>query len=134
MPLVGAPPGKHQMPTSAHALSPLETQLLGDLDLEKLSDLAEVLFALNNYRIGPIPGFYVAIEVTPGSEWCVGQLSADRAKPLRLFDRKIYKKPETAQRAAERMREKDLAQMRESADSGEPSALKRQTKTSNKKK
>ena len=106
------------MPTSAHALSPLESQLLGGLDLEKLSDLAEVLFALNNYRIGPIPGFYVAIEVTPGSEWCVGQLSADRAKPLRLFDKKIYKKPETAQRAAVRMREKELAQLRESTNGG----------------
>jgi len=109
MPLTGAPPGKHQMPTSAQAMSATEGRLLGGLDLEKLSDLAEVLFALNNYRIGPIPGFYVAIEVTPGEEWCVGQLCADRAKPLRVFDKPVYKKPDTAQRAAERMREKDLS-------------------------
>ena len=115
MPLTRAPIGKHQMPTSAQALSSLEGRLLGDLDLEKLSDLAEVLFAINNYRIGPIPGFYVAIEVTPGAEWCVGQLSADRAKPLRIFDQRIYKKPETARRAAERMRAKDLAAMSGSA-------------------
>ena len=81
------------------------------MDLEKLSDLAEVLFALNNYRVGPIPGFYVAIEVQPGTEWCVGQLCADRAKPLKIFDKKVYKKPETAQRAAERMRAKDLEAM-----------------------
>lgn len=113
MPLIGPPPGKHQMPTSAEHLSAMESSLLGGLDLDKLSDLAEVLFALNNYRIGPIPGFYVAIEVTPGKEWCVGQLSADRAKPLRVFDKKVYKKPETAQRAAEKMRENDLAAMRE---------------------
>jgi len=113
MPLIGPPPGKHQMPTSADAMSAMESQLLGGLDLEKLSDLAEVLFALNNYRIGPIPGFYVAIEVTPGTEWCVGQLCADRAKPLKVFDKRVYKKPETAQRAAERMRERDLAGMRE---------------------
>ena len=99
------------MPTSAEAMSALEGRLLGGLDLEKLSDLAEVLFALNNYRIGPIPGFYVAIEVTPGTEWCVGQLCADRAKPLKIFDKRIYKKPETAQRAAERMRAKDLDAM-----------------------
>ena len=99
------------MPTSAGAMSAMEGRLLGGLDLEKLSDLAEVLFALNNYRIGPIPGFYVVIEVTPGTEWCVGQLCADRAKPLKVFDQRIYKKPETAQRAAERMRAKDLDAM-----------------------
>lgn len=113
MPLVGPPPGKNQMPTSATAMSAMEGQLLGGLDLEKLSDLAEVLFALNNYRIGPIPGFYVAIEVTPGKEWCVGQLCADRAKPLKVFDKRVYKKPETARRAAERMREKELGALRD---------------------
>ena len=113
MPLVGAPPGKNQMPTSAHEMSAMEGRLLGGLDLEKLSDLAEVLFALNNYRVGPIPGFYVAIEVTPGQEWCVGQLCADRAKPLKIFDKRIFKKPDTAQRAAERMRAKDLNAMAE---------------------
>ncbi len=122
------------MPTSAQALSPLESQLLGDLDLEKLSDLAEVLFALNNYRIGPIPGFYVAVEVTSGSEWCVGQLSADRAKPLQLFDNTIYKKPETAQRAAERMRAKDLAKMRQMNDGEQSSGATTKKKGSNKKK
>lgn len=111
MPLIGPPPGKHQMPTSAAPMSALEGEVLGGLDLEKLSDLAEVLFAINNYRIGPMPGFYVAVEVTQGKEWCVGQLCADRAKPLKLFDRKVYKNPATAQRAAERLREKDLAAM-----------------------
>lgn len=111
MPLTPAPPGKHQMPTSAEAMSAMEGRLLGGLDLEKLSDLAEVLFALNNYRIGPIPGFYVAIEVRAGEQWCVGQLCADRAKPLKIFDQRIYKKPESAQRAAERMRAKDLSAM-----------------------
>ena len=111
MPLVAPPTGKKMMPTSAVPPSALETQVLGDLDIEKLSDLAEVLFAINNYRFGPMPGFYVAVEVTAGESWCVGQLCADRAKPLKLFDQKIYKKPETARRAAERMRAKDLEQM-----------------------
>jgi hypothetical protein len=127
MPLVGAPPGKHQMPTTAAAMSPLEGRLLGDLDLEKLSDLAEVLFALNNYHIGPIPGFYVALEVTPGKEWCVGQLCADRVKPLQLFDKRIYKKPDTAQRAAERLRARDLAAM-SSATARKKPARKKATK------
>ncbi|MGR9093260.1 MAG: hypothetical protein ACU85U_22030 [Gammaproteobacteria bacterium] len=125
MPLIGPPPGKHQMPTSAAAMSEMEGRLLGDLDLEKLSDLAEVLFALNNYRIGPMPGFYVAIEVTPGKEWCVGQLCADRAKPLKVFDKRVYKKPESAQRAAQRMRESDLAAMREGANAPKRKVKKR---------
>ncbi|MFT4562030.1 MAG: hypothetical protein ACI9BW_001773 [Gammaproteobacteria bacterium] len=108
MPLVRPPAGKHQMPTSAIESNELEAQLLNGLDLEKLNDLAEVLFALNNYRLGPVPGFYVAVEVSPGTEWCVGQLSADRAKPLRIASKRIYKKAASAQRAAERMRAKDL--------------------------
>ena len=120
MPLVGGAPGKNQMPTSADAMSAMEGRLLGGLDLEKLSDLAEVLFALNNYRVGPIPGFYVAIEVTPGEEWCVGQLCADRAKPLKIFDKRVYKKPDTAQRAAERMRVKDLNAMAEGTAAKKP--------------
>ncbi len=128
MPLVGPPLGKKQMPTSAAAMSALESDVLGDLDLEKLSDLAEVLFAINNYRFGPMPGFYVAVEVAPGEEWCVGQLCADRAKPLKLYDKKIYKKPETAQRAAERMREKDLAEMSAAAAPKNKAARKKTTK------
>ncbi len=112
MPLVGPPPGKKQMPTSAEGLSAIEGHLLDGLDLEKLSDLAEVLFALNNYRIGPIPGFYVAVEVTPGEAWCVGQLCADRAKPLRVVGTRTYRKPESAQRAAERLRARDLEAMK----------------------
>jgi len=108
MPVAAAAPGKHQMPTSAEPMSEIEGRLISGLDLEKLSDLAEVLFALNNYRTGPIPGFYVAIEVTPGEEWCVGQLCADRAKPLKIFDQKVYKKPESAKRAAERCRAREL--------------------------
>jgi hypothetical protein len=111
MPLIRPPPGKHQMPTSAIESSDLEARLLGGLDLEKLNDLAEVLFALNNYRLGPVPGFYVAVELSPGTQWCVGQLSADRAKPLRVVGKRIYKKAASAQRAAERMRAKDLEAM-----------------------
>ena len=80
MPLVKPPPGKHMMPTREQPASALEQSLLGDLDPEKLSDLAEVLFALNNHQHGPIPGFYVVVCTKADREWCVGQLCADREK------------------------------------------------------
>ena len=108
--------GKKYMPTMGENFSPLETDVLKDLDPDKLSDLAEVLYAFNNYKVGPMPGFYVAFELTPGEQWCVGQLCADRAKPLKLFDNKLYKTPGGAQRAAERMRARDLAAMGKFAD------------------
>lgn len=92
-------------------MSGLETQVMDGLDPDKLSDLAEVLFAFNNYRVGPMPGFYVAVEVEAEKAWCVGQLCADRAKPLKLFDKKIYKTAKGAQRAAERRREQELEQL-----------------------
>ena len=46
----------------------------------------------------------MAVEITPGKKWCVGQLCADRAKPLKLFEKKQYKTARGAQRAAEKMR------------------------------
>lgn len=106
MPLISPPPGKHVLPTREESLSPLERTVTSGLDPDKLSDLAEVLFAFNNYKVGPMDGFYVAVEIEEGVSWCVGQLCADRSKPLKLFDKKLYKTPRGAQRAAEKMREK----------------------------
>lgn len=103
--------GKKYMPSQDEQLSDREIEVLHGLDPDKLSDMAEVLFAFNNYKVGPMPGFYVAYELTPGKEWCVGQLCADRRKPIKLFDKKIYKKASTAQRAAERMRAKELEKL-----------------------
>jgi len=107
MPLITPPIGKHVLPTRLEELSNLESRLFDGLDPDKLSDLAEVLYAFNNYKVGPMPGFYVAIEVSPGKEWCVAQVCADRAKPLKLFENKKFKTPRGAQKAAERMRDAD---------------------------
>jgi hypothetical protein len=111
MPLLPTPFGKNVLPTRDEKMSGMETQMMQDLDPDKLSDLAEVLFAFNNYRVGPMPGFYVAVEVEEGHAWCVGQLCADREKPLKLFDRKLYKTARGAQRAAERKRSIELAEL-----------------------
>ncbi len=107
MPLVTPPPGKNMMPTRAEPASALEQAILGGLDREKLSDLAEVLFALNKHRHGPIPGFYVVVCTKADKEWCVGQLSADREMPLILHEDALYDSPEAAQAAAERMKAED---------------------------
>ncbi|MBT7625201.1 MAG: hypothetical protein HN589_02860, partial [Proteobacteria bacterium] len=51
MPLITPPTGKHVVPTRREELSPLENAITTDLDPDKLSDLAEVLFAFNNYKV-----------------------------------------------------------------------------------
>lgn len=104
MPFDPTPLGKHVLPTRKEPLSELEASVMEPLDVDKLSDLAEVLYAFNNYKVGPMSGFFVAIEIVAGKKWCVGQLCADRAKPLKLFEKKQYKTAKGAQRAAERMR------------------------------
>ena len=109
MPLVKPPPGKNMMPTSARPASALEQALLGGLDRDKLSDLAEVLFALNNHRHGPIAGFYVVVCTKAEKEWCVGQLCADREKPLKLIEDELYDSTAAAQAAAERLKAADPA-------------------------
>jgi len=46
---------KKYMPTGGEALNDTEMGVLKDLDPDKLSDMAEVLYAFNNYRVGPMP-------------------------------------------------------------------------------
>ena len=85
-------------------LNALEKNAFRDLDMEKMNDLAECLFVLNNRRYGPIPGAYMVMCINPGKEWCVGQLNADRNKPFILFDDKVFFSPEEAQKEAERIK------------------------------
>ena len=85
-------------------LNRLEKNALKDLDMDKMNDLAECLFVLNNRRYGPIPGAYMVMCTNPGKEWCVGQLNADRAKPFVLFEDKVFSSSEKAQKEAERIK------------------------------
>ena len=86
------------------SLNILEKNALKDLDIDKMNDLAECLFVLNNRRYGPIPGAYMVMCIKPGKEWCVGQLNADRAKPFILFKDKIFSSPKEAQKEAEKIK------------------------------
>ena len=85
-------------------LNDLEKEALKYLDMDKINDLAESLFVLNNRKYGPIPGAYMVMCTKPGKEWCVGQLNADRAKPFILFSDKVFSSPSEAQKEAEKIK------------------------------
>ena len=85
-------------------LNELEKNALGNLDEDKLNELAKSLFTLNNRKYGPIPGAYMVMCTKPGQEWCVAQLNADRAKPFIIFEDKSFNTIEAAQKEAERIK------------------------------
>ena len=85
-------------------LNQLEKNALGNLDEDKLNELAKSLFTLNNRKYGPIPGAYMVMCTKPGKEWCVAQLNADRAKPFIIYEDKFFSSIVEAQKEAERMK------------------------------
>ena len=89
---------------NVNPLNDLERLAIGDLDEDKLNDLAKCLFTLNNRKYGPIPGAYMVMCTKPDKEWCVAQLNADRAKPFIIFDDKAFTSIEAAQKEAERIK------------------------------
>ena len=89
---------------NVNPLNDLERLALGDLDEDKLNDLAKCLFTLNNRKYGPIPGAYMVMCTKLGKEWSVAQLNADRAKPFIIFEDKSFNTIEAAQKEAERIK------------------------------
>ena len=89
---------------NATPLNQLEKNALGNLDEDKLNELAKSLFTLNNRKYGPIPGAYMVMCTKPNKEWCVAQLNADRAKPFIIYQDKIFPSIGEAQKEAERMK------------------------------
>lgn len=76
------------------------------------ADLAQVLYRLNGCRPGPVRGFYVVVAVEPG-RYAVGQLCADPALPVQLFEEHVYADEATARAAATALRAGDpVAQTR----------------------
>ena len=82
----------------------LEKLAMKGLDKDKINEIAKCLFVLNNRKYGPIPGAYMVMCTKAGKEWCVGQLSADRAKPFVFFEDKVFSSPKEAQKEAERIK------------------------------
>ena len=89
---------------NATPLNQLEKNALGNLDEDRLNELAKSLFTLNNRKYGPIPGAYMVMCTKTGKEWCVAQLNADRAKPFIIFEDKAFSSIAEAQKEAERMK------------------------------
>ncbi len=89
---------------NATPLNQLEKNALGNLDEDKLNELAKSLFTLNNRKYGPIPGAYMVMCTKPNKEWCVAQLNADRAKPFVIFEDKAFNSIKEAQEEAEGMK------------------------------
>ena len=84
-PMMDPPEGKQVLGASMVPPNDLERTALSGIDADKINDLAKCLFTLNNRQYGPIPGAYMVVCTKPDKEWCVGQLNADRVKPLILF-------------------------------------------------
>ena len=98
------PWGKETLGALDTPLNDLEKKALQNLDVDRLNDMAECLFALNNRHYGSIPGTYMVMVIEPGKKWCVGQLSADRAKPFVLFPDMVFDSVEKAREAAEALK------------------------------
>ncbi len=105
MQMMEPPAGKDVMGAALTPLNGLEAAALGDLDADKLNQLAECLFVLNNRRYGPIAGAYMVVCTKADEQWCVGQLNADRRKPIILFEDKVFSSPEQARQEALRIKE-----------------------------
>ncbi len=99
------PDGKEVLGASLVPPNDLEKAMMRELDIDKINDLAECLFVLNNRRYGPIAGAYMVVCTKPDKEWCVGQLNADRLKPIILFEDKVFPGPGLAQAEAVRIKE-----------------------------
>jgi hypothetical protein len=99
--MIEPPVGKAVLGTSNVTPNALEQQLMNSLDEDKVDDLSKCLFTLNNRNYGPIAGAYVVVCTKENEQWCVGQLNADRAKPVILFEDMVFTNPEEAQRQAE---------------------------------
>ena len=104
-PMMDRPEGKQVLGARLEPLNDLERAALSELDPDKLNALAECLFVLNNRRYGPIAGAYMVVCTKRDEEWCVGQLNADRRKPILLFEDKVFPSPELARQEALRIKE-----------------------------
>jgi hypothetical protein len=105
--MIALPQGKEVLGASAIPRNAMEQMALADLDVDKLNQLAECLFVLNGRRYGAIAGSYMVVCTKPGVEWCVGQLNADRVKPLILFEDMVFSSPDMAMKQAERMKQEN---------------------------
>tara|TARA_B100001059_G_scaffold229052_1_gene261039 strand:- start:611 stop:1126 length:516 start_codon:yes stop_codon:yes gene_type:complete len=67
-------------------------------------DFAKVLFKMNGYKTGTVPGWYVVVALKEDKEWAVAQLKADPIKPILVFKDLIFTSEEKAMMKAAELR------------------------------
>ncbi len=67
-------------------------------------DFAKVLFKMNGYKTGTVPGWYVVVALKENKEWAVAQLKADPIKPILVFKDLIFTSEEKAMMKAAELR------------------------------
>ena len=72
-------------------------------DTSLYGDLAKLLYSLNGHRPGPVRGFYVIVEFEAG-RYAVGQLCADPAMPVQLFEDLVFEREADARAKADALR------------------------------
>jgi hypothetical protein len=63
--MIDRPDGKPTLGASAEPPNAMEKAALHGLDIDKMNDLGECLFVLNNRRYGPISGAYIVVCTKP---------------------------------------------------------------------
>jgi hypothetical protein len=101
----GFPPGSFELLDNDTDEETGEVPLSVRVDEGNFATLAKALFIHNGHRRGPVPGGFVVVEAVPGKVWCVGQLRADAAMPLRLFRSLVFASKAAAVAAAEERRQ-----------------------------
>ena len=71
-------------------------------------DFAKVLFKMNGYKTGTVPGWYVVVALKENKEWAVAQLKADPIKPILVFKDLIFTSEEKAMMKAAELRISNL--------------------------
>lgn len=71
-------------------------------------NLAKILFKANHCRPGPVAGWYVVVCVEPNQRWAVGQLRADAARPVQVFEDLVFESESDARDKALALRASEL--------------------------
>ncbi len=68
------------------------------------AEFAQLLYKANGFRAGPVENWYVIVCVEPDARWAVGQLRADPATPLQLFEDLVFPSEAAARECADTLR------------------------------
>lgn len=56
----------------------------------KYADFAKILYKMNGYKTGAVPGWYAVVCLEKNKKWAIGQLRADPNKPLQIYEDLVF--------------------------------------------